>query len=137
MKTLPSDLRSLIRPSSPNTALYAPDGVELACTKDADVPVYPKSPSELLAIARQTWVELKNVKLVEPTTHEHPYLHFIATTPLMRFKDDILVEAVDLEDGQASLIIYSASRLGYSDLGTNRKRVEDWLNRLNEAVRGA
>jgi len=52
---------------------------------------------------------------------EGPYVHFIVTSKVFRFKDD--VEFYFLESD--SLIhLRSASRLGYSDLGVNRARVE-------------
>ena len=50
----------------------------------------------------------------------------------MRFKDDvdILVLPVEGHDHQSTLAIYSGSRLGYSDLGTNGKRVNALLTAL-------
>lgn len=50
------------------------------------------------------------------------YLHFTFTTPLLRFVDD--VEFV--LDREARVIhVRSGSRVGHSDLGTNRRRVEN------------
>lgn len=49
------------------------------------------------------------------------YLHFTFTTPLLRFVDD--VEFVLAPESRV-LHVRSASRVGYSDLGTNRRRVE-------------
>lgn len=58
------------------------------------------------------------------------YVHAVFTTRLLRFKDDLEARL----DREAGLIhVRSASRVGYSDLGTNRKRVEA----LREAWRGA
>jgi uncharacterized protein (DUF1499 family) len=48
----------------------------------------------------------------------------------MKFKDDVYVQALPV-DGQAdhsSVAIYSGSRFGYSDLGTNAKRVKELLD---------
>ncbi|MEZ4320638.1 MAG: DUF1499 domain-containing protein [Myxococcota bacterium] len=47
------------------------------------------------------------------------YLHFVSTTAFFRFKDDLELEVE--EDG---VHVRSASRVGHSDLGVNRKRVE-------------
>ena len=47
------------------------------------------------------------------------YLHYVCVTAVMRFRDDVEFEA----DGDV-VHVRSASRLGYSDLGVNRKRVE-------------
>ncbi len=49
------------------------------------------------------------------------YLHAEFTSRLMRYVDDVEF----LEDSTAGVIhVRSASRLGYSDLGANRKRIE-------------
>jgi uncharacterized protein (DUF1499 family) len=49
------------------------------------------------------------------------YLHAVFTTPVFRFKDDLEIRI----DGKNQLVHFrSASRVGHSDLGTNRKRVE-------------
>ena len=47
------------------------------------------------------------------------YAHIVFRTALLRFKDDLELEQ---EDGVVH--VRSASRVGYSDLGVNRKRVE-------------
>jgi len=46
------------------------------------------------------------------------YVHAVFTTPILRFKDDF-----ELRFGDGSLFLKSSSRVGYSDLGTNRKRI--------------
>ncbi|MCB1197533.1 MAG: DUF1499 domain-containing protein [Deltaproteobacteria bacterium] len=57
------------------------------------------------------------------------YFHFVCVTKIFRFKDD--VEFL-LDD--CVIQIRSASRIGYSDLGTNRKRLESIRNDLKKAV---
>lgn len=136
MTTRPDDLAAFQRPRSPNTALYAPADLSLENKTDGTVPTYPKSVAELSHLACKVWEDLNNVKLTELVEDGFSLARFVATTPLLRFKDDITVQFVTLGDRQSSFIIYSASRIGYSDFGTNKKRVEDWLYRLNEAVRG-
>ncbi|MEZ4266242.1 MAG: DUF1499 domain-containing protein [Myxococcota bacterium] len=49
------------------------------------------------------------------------YLHATCRTRLLRFIDDLELH-LRPEDG--SIAVRSASRVGHSDLGTNRKRVE-------------
>ncbi len=49
------------------------------------------------------------------------YLDVVVTTPMMRFKDD-LEFAVDRQNGTVK--VRSASRMGYSDGGINRERIE-------------
>jgi uncharacterized protein (DUF1499 family) len=54
-------------------------------------------------------------------TREEPYLHAEFRSPVFRFTDDVEL----LQEREEQLFhIRSASRVGYSDLGANRKRVE-------------
>jgi len=48
------------------------------------------------------------------------YLHAVFTSPFFRFVDDMELR---LDDTQGTIQLRSASRVGYSDLGVNRKRV--------------
>jgi uncharacterized protein (DUF1499 family) len=50
------------------------------------------------------------------------YLRAVATTKILRFKDD--VEFL-LDRDAGTIAMRSASRIGYSDLGKNRKRMEE------------
>lgn len=49
------------------------------------------------------------------------YLYATFATPLMGFVDDVEFAALP---GRNAIDVRGASRLGYSDLGTNRKRIE-------------
>ncbi len=62
---------------------------------------------------------LPRTKLVEET---EGYLHYEFTSFLLRFVDD--VEFV-FDEGAKLVQFRSASRTGYSDLGVNRRRMED------------
>ncbi|MFT5291660.1 MAG: hypothetical protein ACI82F_003745 [Planctomycetota bacterium] len=64
------------------------------------------------------------------------YAHFAFTTPILHFQDDLELH-LDPATGQAQ--VRSSSRVGHSDLGANRKRVEalrtDW-DALQSSVPG-
>jgi uncharacterized protein (DUF1499 family) len=64
---------------------------------------------------------LLGMKRVRIVTAEERYLHAEFTSALFRFVDD--VEFL-LDDRTKTIHVRSASRVGYSDLGVNRKRVE-------------
>ncbi|MBY6203527.1 DUF1499 domain-containing protein [Halomonas denitrificans] len=58
------------------------------------------------------------------------YIRAVATTRILRFKDD--VEFL-LDRGAGMIHLRSASRIGYSDFGKNRKRMESIRERMVEA----
>ena len=83
-----------------------------------------KAVAPLQATAQQ-WQQLKQWIATQPdwriTTETDDYLQAVVTSPLMRFRDDIQLRY----DSDASVIqVRSSSRLGVSDMGVNRKRVE-------------
>ena len=54
----------------------------------------------------------------------------IQHSALFRFPDIVTVEFVPLEGDRSSLAVYSRARYGRGDFGVNRKRVLDWLGKL-------
>ncbi len=75
----------------------------------------PKAAMELLISIIQ---DMPRTQVVTQTPN---YIHAVFSSRLFRFKDD--VEFL-LADDKKSIMFRSASRLGYSDLGANRKRME-------------
>ena len=75
--------------------------------------------------AWQDWSEANGLRDVHEDVEEggEHFSHRIAITPFWRFPDDVVVQfAPQGEDTAISL--YSASRLGQSDLGVNPERLE-------------
>ena len=75
--------------------------------------------------AAKAFQRLERIVAALPRTHivtrTEDYLHAECRTPVLRFVDDLEF----LLDGEADVIhVRSASRVGYSDLGVNRRRVE-------------
>lgn len=60
------------------------------------------------------------------------YVYVTFTSRLMRFVDD--VEFL-FDETNKQIHVRSASRVGYSDMGVNRKRVEDLRKRLYERLK--
>ena len=101
-------------PSSPNcVSTQAPDeGHAIAPFR------YRKSRAEAKEALKEVIGSLPRTKLVE---EDESYLHYEFTSLLLRFVDDVEF----LFDDEAKTIHFrSASRTGYSDLGVNRKRME-------------
>lgn len=68
---------------------------------------------------------IKNYEGSKIITDEQNYMHIVFTTGKMRYKDDVEL----LFDETNNLIHYrSESRIGYSDMGLNRKRYENIKN---------
>ncbi|PKN77140.1 MAG: DUF1499 domain-containing protein [Deltaproteobacteria bacterium HGW-Deltaproteobacteria-10] len=82
------------------------------------------------AVARMKKV-LDSMKRTKIVAEKDDYLHAEATSLIFRFVDD-----VEFYFPADELIIHvrSASRTGYSDLGVNRKRVEEIRKRFNEEI---
>ena len=85
--------------------------------------IVPYRYQKTLAGAKETLktivANLPRAKLVE---EDEAYLHYEFTSLLLRFVDD--VEFV-FDDETKTIHFRSASRTGYSDLGVNRRRMEE------------
>ena len=123
----PMDFSHITRPSSPNTALAAPAG--FAPTPDLVTRRYDTSPDKLYAAVRK-------VALAQSRTFPHiayddrREAHFVARSAVFNFPDLIAVKVED--DG--SLILWSRSVYGASDMGVNRRRLAAWLAALDAAL---
>lgn len=72
-----------------------------------------------LASVKAAMQQMPRVNII--TEHDN-YIHAEFTSRLMGYVDDVEL----LADPQAGLVhVRSASRLGYSDMGVNRQRIED------------
>lgn len=81
-----------------------------------------------LEVAREVILQLPRFQLKELDAH---YLHAEARTKWLRFVDDVEIRW-DEENGL--LHFRSASRIGYSDLGTNRRRVQALMKTIAERL---
>jgi len=70
---------------------------------------------------------LNSMKRSEIVTAETSYIHATFTSFLFRFVDDV---EFSFDDQRKIIDVRSASRKGYSDLGVNRKRVEEIRTRF-------
>jgi uncharacterized protein (DUF1499 family) len=75
-------------------------------------------PAEAWRISRELVSELPRTRIVKETSG---YLHAECRSALLGFVDDL---ELHLRPSEGVIAVRSASRLGYSDLGVNRRRVE-------------
>lgn len=86
---------------------------------------YSNSGEEALAQIKQVVESMDNAKIVTADDH---YLNAEFTSAIMGFVDDV---EFYLDDHAALIQVRSASRLGESDLGVNRDRIETIRSLLN------
>lgn len=87
---------------------------------------YKSTSQEALAKLKQTLQSLPRTKIIAETNN---YLYAEFTIPIMGFVDDVEFYL----DAEAKVFhVRSASRLGQSDLGVNRKRIETLRAKLQE-----
>ena len=75
---------------------------------------------------------MKEIPRSQLVTHNGNYLHFTCKTKFCIFTDDIEFQ---IDEINKVIHVKSASRLGYSDFGANKKRVEKIRSLLNELNR--
>ena len=118
------DMTYVQRPASPNTALAAPAGVGPA--PDIVTPVFPVPVSRL-------YDAVTAVALAQPRTFlaaaypSERQVHFVARSAWLNFPDLIAAQIGEAGRDASTLMLYSRSVYGYSDLGVNRQRLNTWL----------
>jgi len=84
-------------------------------------PIPYRDPSAARARLRAILRELTRTRVVEDDLDRSGYLHAEVCSALLRFVDDV---EFAFDDGAGRLCFRSASRLGRSDFGVNRRRME-------------
>ena len=122
------DMAAIVRPASPNTTLAAPAGFQP--TPDLVTPAYPVAPEQLFAAVTRM---AAGQPLTFPAASYPDRLqaHFVARSALLNFPDLIAVQVRP----DSTVVLYSRSVYGYSDLGVNRRRLESWVTALNETLK--
>ncbi|KCZ87602.1 DUF1499 domain-containing protein [Hyphomonas johnsonii] len=126
------DFQTFKRQRKPNNWLVAPDGFADTAHPDESAPVFDRTPASLfddlmdMIAARNDW----QIKASDPGSGR---ISFVAVTRVMKFKDDIDIQVLPVSGhpGQSTLAVYSGSRIGHSDFGTNAKRVNALLGALS------
>jgi len=109
-------------PKSPNCVSSLAEDAEHAIAPMT----YTGSRAEAMVRLKRVLASMKRTAIVSETEE---YLHAESTSLIFRFVDD--VEFYFPAD-EKTIHMRSASRVGYSDLGVNRKRLEEIRRRMNE-----
>jgi uncharacterized protein (DUF1499 family) len=94
------------------------------------------SPLQLPSNARQVFEKVVAVAREIPgwsvvaTDPENLRIEAVATTRLLRFKDDVVIEIRPVTPGISEVHMRSKSRLGRGDLGANAKRIKMFFDKL-------
>jgi uncharacterized protein (DUF1499 family) len=126
------DLTAAERTGKPNDYLAAPPGAT-AAEPDRIARVHPITPRELLSRFDAVAMAAARTQRLAGSP-DGGRITYVQRSRNMGFPDYITVEAVEVPGG-AALVVWSRSRFGYSDLGVNRARVEDWLEKLEKPAR--
>jgi uncharacterized protein (DUF1499 family) len=118
------DMAHIQRPASPNTALAAPTGADSA--PDIVTPAFPVPASRLYDAVIAVAADQPGIFLVAAYPAERQ-VHFVARSAWLNFPDLITVQIGEAGSEASTLVLYSRSVYGYSDLGVNRRRLNTWL----------
>lgn len=121
----PVDFAAIRPEPQPNRFLMCPPG--LCPAPDAQSPVFPVP----VAALREAWTRVArrhgHASLLDASA-DGWQLDYEVRTPVLRFPDAMTVRFLPLGSGGSTLAVYSRSHYGYSDLGTNERRVTQWLD---------
>ena len=89
---------------------------------------YQAEPAVVMSHIKEVLNSMSRTKVISESEN---YLHVECTSLIFRFKDD-LEFFIDTE--QQKIHFRSASRVGHSDLGVNRKRVEEIKKKISASM---
>lgn len=124
------DFTTLERAYTPNNALVCSPAI---CLKS-------KSSQQMIAFEVDAATVGKALRRIEPSAEIRTEANgdirarYVAVTSMLRFKDDVdvLIRPSGLQ--QSTMAVYSRSRVGFSDLGTNARRIDELERRLRAAL---
>ncbi|HEX4172437.1 MAG TPA: DUF1499 domain-containing protein [Acetobacteraceae bacterium] len=125
------DMAHIARPTSPNTALAAPAGTRPA--PDLVTPRFPLAAPQLYALVVAVAEEQPRTFIAAEYAAEQQ-AHFVARSAVLNFPDLITAQVAPAGPGGSTLLLYSRSVYGYSDMGVNRQRLSTWLAALESKI---
>lgn len=130
----PMDFAHIEFPSTPNAALVGPAGMQPA--PHIVTPVYPVAAPVLQAALREVAAGQRGVFPLAAYP-ERGQMFWVARSAVFNFPDVVAAEIRPVTPGESSLVLYSRSLYGSSDLGVNRQRLVAWIAALDRRLAGA
>jgi uncharacterized protein (DUF1499 family) len=127
------DFEILVLAPIPNQFLMLPRGFKSASKPHIRSPDFSMSEVALARKVEEAILSHPGTRLVMSYGNEKQML-FEVRSAVFGFPDYVTVEAVDLGPTRSALALYSRSRFGITDLGTNRRRTLRWLKALLNAT---
>jgi uncharacterized protein (DUF1499 family) len=123
----PMDMQRIERPASPNTALAGPAG--FVPPPDVVTPSYTMGAARLYDAIRAVAADQPRTFLAADDAAERQ-THWVVRSAVFNFPDLITAQVSDAGPDRSTLVLYSRSVYGRSDLGVNRQRLNTWLDAL-------
>lgn len=127
----PMEVSRIVRPATPNTALAAP--AEFTPAPDLATPRYHLP-------ARRLYAVMHGVAAAQPRTYQAAAYpdrlqdDWVVRSAVFNFPDLVLVQVLPSGSDASTLVIYSRSVYGRSDLGVNLARLRTWLGALDAVL---
>ena len=127
----PIDIQRIERPASPNTALAGPAG--FAPPPDVVTPTYRMAAGRLYDAVRAVAAGQPRTFLAADYAPERQ-THWVVRSAVLNFPDLVTAQISDAGPDSSTLVLYSRSVYGRSDLGVNRQRLDTWLAALQTQI---
>jgi uncharacterized protein (DUF1499 family) len=123
----PIDMQRIERPASPNTALAGPAG--FAPPPDVVTPIYQMPAARLYEAVRAVAAAQPRTFLAADYAAERQ-TDWVVRSAVFNFPDLVTAQIADAGPDTSTVVLYSRSVYGRSDLGVNRQRLNTWLAAL-------
>lgn len=127
------DFQTLQLSRKPNQFLLLPEGFAAAAVPHARSPVFPLDVDALAAALQRVALAEARTRLISADDRAHRY-EFVQRSAVFRFPDHVSVQVLPAGPGGSALAIYSRAKVGHSDFGVNRRRIERWLAAVRAAL---
>lgn len=118
------DPTTAARPKTPNYYFVLPSIAK------RPAPIYQTSATDLAAAFDAFAMTQPQVERLAGSVDDL-YITYIQRTKTMKYPDYLSVRFIDLDDGQATVAVFSRARFGIGDKGFNKRRVLKWLTALD------